>query len=72
MATRYALMPIRLALTRADGSLEHLEMPVTAWRNGASTHVVRVANRPAVTAVEIDPERAFPDVQRGNQRWPQP
>jgi hypothetical protein len=67
-----APMPIRLTVTRADGSVQRLTVPATVWLGGANTHVVRVAASPRVAAVEIDPERAFPDVQRGNQRWSAP
>jgi hypothetical protein len=67
-----APMPARLAVTRADGSVQRVEVPVGAWFGGGRTATVRVAGTPAVTRVEIDPERAFPDVQRGNQIWPAP
>ncbi len=64
-----APMPVRLALTRADGSVQRLELPVDIWLGGARRHVVRVAARPAVVKVEIDPEQAFPDIDRGNNVW---
>ncbi len=64
-----APMPARLAVTRADGSVERVEVPVEVWLDGASRHVVRVRSAPAISRVEIDPEGAFPDVDRSNQRW---
>jgi len=65
-----APMPVRLAVTRADGSVQRLEVPVDVWLGGARRAVVRVAGAPRVTRVEIDPEALFPDVDRTNQVWP--
>ena len=62
-----APMPIRLAVTRADGTVQRFDVPVDVWLGGARRHVVRVAREPAVVSVEIDPEEAFPDIDRGNQ-----
>ena len=64
-----APMPVRLAVTRSDGRVERVELPATAWTGGARRQVVRVAARPAVTKVEIDPEALFPDMNRSNQLW---
>jgi aminopeptidase N len=64
-----APMPVRLAITRADGSVERLELPVDPWLTGARTQVTRIANGATVRAVEIDPELSFPDIERGNNRW---
>ncbi len=64
-----APMPVRLAITRADGSVERRELPVDVWLDGARKAVVRVAAEPAITKVEIDPEGAFPDMDRSNNVW---
>lgn len=64
-----APMPVRLAVTRADGSVERVSVPVDVWLAGARTTRVRVRSVPAITRVEIDPENAFPDVDRTNQVW---
>jgi aminopeptidase N len=64
-----APMPVRLAVTRADGSVQRLELPVEIWLSGARRHVVQVARQPEVERIEIDPEGAFPDLDRGNQVW---
>ena len=64
-----APMPVDLAVTRADGSVQRVTVPVGVWLSGARRHVVRVAARPRVTRVEIDPEGLFPDVDRSNQVW---
>jgi hypothetical protein len=31
---------------------------------------VRVPREPAVKAIEVDPDKAFPDVDRSDQVWP--
>jgi len=63
-----APMPARLAVTRADGSVERVEVPVEVWLGGARRHTVRVRGG-GVVRVEIDPEEAFPDVDRSNNTW---
>jgi aminopeptidase N len=64
-----ATMPVRLAVTRSDGSVQRVELPVERWLGGARRTTVRVAASPAVTKVEIDPDALFPDVNRQNQLW---
>ena len=64
-----APMPVKLAVTRANGRVQRVEVPVSAWLGGARKYVVKVAAQPAVTKVEIDPEALFPDVDRENNAW---
>ncbi len=64
-----APMPARVAVTRADGAVEWLEVPVEIWLGGARRHTLRVANAATVTKVEIDPAQLFADVDRTNQTW---
>lgn len=64
-----APMPVLLAITRANGVIERYTVPVDVWLAGARHHRVHVPAAPAVTRVEIDPERRFPDINRENQRW---
>jgi aminopeptidase N len=64
-----APMPVRLAITRSDGSTERMELPVEPWLDGARTQTARIAGAATVRAVEIDPEMGFPDIDRGNNRW---
>ncbi len=64
-----APMPAVLAITRANGRVERVTVPVDVWLGGARSHVVRVARLPEVVRVEIDPDALFPDVDRANQRW---
>jgi len=64
-----APMPVLLAVTRADGSVQRIDAPVDVWLRGARRYVVRVAAAPEVVRVEIDPDGLFPDMARGNQVW---
>jgi len=64
----WAPMPVRLTITHADGSTETREIPVDVWLTGATRTEVVVHGAP-VTAVEIDPDQVFPDIDRGNNRW---
>jgi hypothetical protein len=64
-----AFMPVRLAITRADGSVERSEVPVDVWLAGARRHTLRLRGSPAVTKVEIDPDRRFAYLSRERHRW---
>ena len=66
-----APMPIRLSITRSDGRIERRVVPVDVWLTGARQYTL-IVDGAGVTAVEIDPERAFPDVDRSNNRWRKP
>ncbi len=61
--------PARVAVERADGSVEHAEVPVETWLEGSRSAVVRVAASPAVTRVTLDPEQRSPDSDRSNDTW---
>ena len=65
-----AFMPTRMVVTRSDGSSERVEVSVHHWLEGARRSAVRVRGAPAVTRVEIDPERRFAYVTREGHRWP--
>ncbi len=64
-----APMPVRLAVTRTNGSVERSVVPVSIWLAGARRTSVTLDNAATITAVEIDPEQSFPDVDRSNNRW---
>jgi hypothetical protein len=64
-----APMPVWLAVTRTNGVVEMLAIPVEIWLAGRRSHVARVRDGNSVRSVEIDPGRFFPDVDRTNQRW---
>ncbi|HSJ62285.1 MAG TPA: M1 family metallopeptidase [Gemmatimonadaceae bacterium] len=61
-----APMPVRLAITRAGGAVERMEVPVEVWLGGARRHVIRIPDSPRIERIAIDPEERFPDVDRGN------
>ena len=63
-------MPARLTITLASGQVVQREVPVEEWLKGARSAEVRLPAGQAVTRVEIDAERAFPDVNRDNNVWP--
>ena len=62
-------MPVRLRITRVDGTIERREIPVETWLAGARRAEATVPPGAPVIRVEIDPERAFPDVDRENDVW---
>jgi hypothetical protein len=67
-----APMPVRLAITRTDGRVERQVIPVDVWLAGARQYAVTLDGASSVTAIEIDPEHAFPDVDRTNNSWKKP
>jgi hypothetical protein len=64
-----APMPVRLAVTRANGRVERRELPVEPWLRGAREQTFTLDDGGSVTLIEIDPDGAFPDVDRSNNRW---
>ena len=65
-----APMPVRLAITRINGQVEHRTLPVEVWFQGDRRPSLRVAREPAVRTIEVDAEKEFPDLDRSNQVWP--
>lgn len=64
-----APMPVKLAVTRADGTVQRVDIPVDVWLKGARSYVAHVVSAPEVVKVEIDPDGLFPDINRANQIW---
>ena len=64
-----APMPVRLAITRSSGAVERREFPVDVWLSGARRYTFTLDSPGTVTKIEIDPEAAFPDIDRSNNRW---
>ncbi|HSQ30141.1 MAG TPA: M1 family metallopeptidase [Gemmatimonadaceae bacterium] len=63
-----APMPVRLAITRGS-RVERREIPVDVWLSGARRYTLTLDDPETVTAIEIDPDNAFPDIDRSNNRW---
>ena len=63
-----AYMPTFLTVTRQNGDRVTREIPVETWFNTTRTTVTVPAGSPIVR-VEIDAQRAFPDVNRANNVW---
>jgi hypothetical protein len=64
-----APMPARVTVTREDGSTIRLEVPVQRWLAGHRSAELEVPQGSPVVRVEIDPEAAFPDIDRANNVW---
>jgi hypothetical protein len=66
----FAPMPARVRIETASGDTLEREIPVSHWLRGEVTGQIRVpASMGEVVRVEIDPERHFPDMDRGNNSW---
>ncbi len=63
-------MPVHLVVTRSSGEPQKVEIPVSAWFTGEKKASVRIAQKPTIKTIEIDPDREFPDLERGNGVWP--
>jgi len=70
--SRHAEMvaPVDLAIVGADSSRRNVKLPVQVW-SLRSTYVYRLVTPPQArpVRVEIDPRRAYPDVDRSNNTW---
>ncbi len=64
-------MPVHLLLTLSGGDTIREVVPVEVWLLGGGVHTVTVdlPRGETLTSVEIDPEGAFPDVDRENNIW---
>ena len=63
------VMPAELRLTFDDGTTQTVKLPVEMWNLG-DHFGYRVAGTKGVKSVEVDPKKALPDGDRGNNRWP--
>jgi hypothetical protein len=62
-------MPARVTITRENGEALKREVPVETWLGGATSAELQVPRGAPVVRVEIDPEFAFPDIDRANNVW---
>jgi hypothetical protein len=67
-----APMPVRMTVTRTGGATEQVTIPVDAFLRGSRRASTLIPNAATVTAVEIDPQQRFPDIDRSNNRWTRP
>ena len=64
-----APMPIDLAVTRKTGRVQHIVIPVDVWLGGSRHYVVALDSAATITALDLDPDQAFPDIDRSNNHW---
>ena len=62
------VLPVTLELRYADGMREIRQLPVEMWYLG-SRFTYRLATAKGIVAVVVDPQRIYPDVERGNNSW---
>jgi len=62
------VMPVVLDVTLDDSSVQRIRLPVEIWSWG-DRYVAAVPGPRRITAVVVDPDNAFPDVNRTNNRW---
>jgi peptidase M1-like protein len=65
-----APMPVFLTVTRANGRVDQIIIPVEVWFAGDRRYAIRVAREPMVKSIEIDTGKELPDLDRSNQVWP--
>jgi Peptidase family M1 domain len=61
--------PVDVTATLADGGKVSWRAPASVWFGGAQTIITRHAVPGRVTAVTLDAEQSFPDVDRTNNSW---
>jgi aminopeptidase N len=67
-----AAMPVPLAVTLESGEMRTLRLPVEPWIEGRTRQRATIDVDARVTRVEIDPEEAFPDIDRRDNVWTRP
>ncbi len=67
---REMVMPAELKVTFFDGTSETRRIPIEMWNYGRRFTLRMGTGGKRVRAIELDPRHAYPDVDRGNNRWP--
>ncbi|EAZ81163.1 M1 family metallopeptidase [Algoriphagus machipongonensis] len=63
-------MPVVYELTYDDNSTERFTLPVEIWQRGDTwNHLIKTDKK--ITGVVLDPDKILPDVNLGNDSWPQ-
>ena len=63
------VMPAELTLTYANGTTSTVKLPVEMWNLGTSFGY-RAPGTAQIRQATLDPRRALPDIDRGNNAWP--
>nr|WP_245786916.1 M1 family metallopeptidase [Algoriphagus aquimarinus] len=63
-------MPVLMEITFEDGSTERNMLPVEIWQRGDTWNYLLKTDK-KVKGVVIDPDKLLPDVNLGNDSWPQ-
>ncbi len=66
------LMPLHIEVTFADDSQELFELPADVWRSNERTFTKGFFSDKQVVRVELDPKRAFADIDLTNNVWQAP
>ena len=61
-----AKAPSPVKIWRIDGDTTRCEVPLTVFLGGSRVARFRVPARPAIVRIVLDPDRAYPDANRGN------
>lgn len=62
------VMPVTLTYETITGKKGSVKIPVEVWQNGGRW-IERIKTNEKLNRVEIDEKRAFPDINRSNNRW---
>ena len=63
-------MPVLLEITYEDGSSEQKMLPVEIWERGDTWNYLLKTDK-KVKSVVVDPAKLLPDINLGNDSWPQ-
>ncbi len=65
--------PVDITITGADGTVQHLKLPVEVWYRGSTTsYPLRTTVAAKPVRVVIDARNVYPDVNRANNTWEAP
>jgi len=63
-------MPVLIEITYEDGTTERQMLPVEIWQRGDTwNHLIKTTK--SIKGIIIDPEKILPDINLGNDHWPQ-
>ncbi|WP_209332635.1 M1 family metallopeptidase [Lunatimonas salinarum] len=62
-------MPVWMEITYSDDSTERVKLPVEIWQRGDEWNYLHRTDK-QVTKVVLDPDKILPDINLGNDSWP--